>query len=720
MALNIPILSSLDTKGFDKAAREFKNLSGASQKSAYAIKKAAVPAAAAIAGLAAIALVATNAAIADEAAQVKLAGTLERTVGATSSVVAETERYIDKLSRASAVADDDLRPALSKLLLGTKDLGKAQDLLSVGLDISAQSGKDLATTTEALARGYAGNTKGLKALSPEIAALIKSGGTFSDVLAVLKTNFGGASEEAANTAAGGFKKIKNAIAETVEGIGKKLLPAIDYLLPGLIKIGEWAQDNTGYLLAVGIAVGAIATAVVLTAGAMAVWNAAAIITTAINAGLASSYFAVQIATGIGIATAIAGVAAIAVLAVKLKNTIGNASKAQTDAMKNNTQSVRAFEESQKSFIPVVKDFTDKTDKQTTAQDKAAAAIAKAKAAAKALAEQLVKLKDALRDQMATALADANAVLDTAIAKFDTFANSVSESVKSSYSFGDAQKTAADNVKAVADASADVAIAQKAVAKAIAGTDPEALTQAYADLKEANQKLNDAQSSPKTFLDNLKVQANKVKDFGVLVNRLLAAGLSESALQQVLNAGVDGGTLIAQELLGSAGAILEANALTANVQAIADTVGANSAKQFYQAGVTAGTNLVAGIQAVIDTYTIRLGAVGTVGGVASLTSGFTGDVGATMGGNFNPLAGLNFGMGVLMADGGIVTRPTSIIAGENGAEAIIPLSQMGNMGGGDINITVSAGVISSPDQIGQQLIELIQKAQRRSGAVFAPA
>jgi phage-related minor tail protein len=74
----------------------------------------------------------------------------------------------------------------------------------------------------------------------------------------------------------------------------------------------------------------------------------------------------------------------------------------------------------------------------------------------------------------------------------------------------------------------------------------------------------------------------------------------------------------------------------------------------------------------------------------------------------------------MAEGGVVTRPTSIIAGEAGAEAIIPLDRLGSMGGGDINITVQAGVVSSPDQIGQQLIELIQKAQRRSGTVFAPA
>jgi hypothetical protein len=59
----------------------------------------------------------------------------------------------------------------------------------------------------------------------------------------------------------------------------------------------------------------------------------------------------------------------------------------------------------------------------------------------------------------------------------------------------------------------------------------------------------------------------------------------------------------------------------------------------------------------------------------------------MGGNFNPLAGINFGMGTLMADGGIVTRATSIIAGEAGSEAIIPLDRLGDFGGGDTNVTI---------------------------------
>jgi hypothetical protein len=38
----------------------------------------------------------------------------------------------------------------------------------------------------------------------------------------------------------------------------------------------------------------------------------------------------------------------------------------------------------------------------------------------------------------------------------------------------------------------------------------------------------------------------------------------------------------------------------------------------------------------------------------------------------------------------------------------------------MNITVNAGLVATPDQVGQDIIAAIQKAQRRSGTVFAPA
>ena len=71
----------------------------------------------------------------------------------------------------------------------------------------------------------------------------------------------------------------------------------------------------------------------------------------------------------------------------------------------------------------------------------------------------------------------------------------------------------------------------------------------------------------------------------------------------------------------------------------------------------------------------------------------------------------------MATGGIVTSPTMALIGEAGPEAVIPLNKAGGLG---MNITVNAGLVSTPDQVGQDIIAAIQKAQRRSGTVFASA
>ena len=82
----------------------------------------------------------------------------------------------------------------------------------------------------------------------------------------------------------------------------------------------------------------------------------------------------------------------------------------------------------------------------------------------------------------------------------------------------------------------------------------------------------------------------------------------------------------------------------------------------------------------------------------------------------------------LAQGGIVMGPTLALIGEAGPEAVVPLSQQympdflkGDGGGGGttvINVNVDAGLVSSPDQVGQQIIEAIRRAERRSGQVFA--
>jgi hypothetical protein len=74
----------------------------------------------------------------------------------------------------------------------------------------------------------------------------------------------------------------------------------------------------------------------------------------------------------------------------------------------------------------------------------------------------------------------------------------------------------------------------------------------------------------------------------------------------------------------------------------------------------------------------------------------------------------------MATGGIVTSATDVTIGEAGPEAVIPLNRARGFGVGGITINMQAGLVSTPDQIGQQIIEAIQNAQRRSGPVFAAA
>ena len=283
MAIKIPIISEFDSKGLDKAVKEFQSLEGVGAKAGFAIKKAALPAAAAVGALGYALAGATKAAMEDEAAQVELARTLNISASATDAQIAATENMISKFSLASGIADDDLRPALANLVRGTKDIEKAQEGLSLAMDISTATGKDLATVSDALAKAYGGNMKGLKALSPEMAALIKDGADLNTVMDVLGGTFGGATATAAGTAEGQMKRFGIAIAEAKENIGAALIPVIEKALPLLTALGAWAQENTTTFLVIAGVIGGLAAAIVAINVALKVYNAVQVITNALTA-----------------------------------------------------------------------------------------------------------------------------------------------------------------------------------------------------------------------------------------------------------------------------------------------------------------------------------------------------------------------------------------------------------------------------------------------------
>ena len=261
MALSIPIVSEFDGKGIDKAIKEFKQLETVGEKAQFAIKKAAIPAAAAITAVAGALGLAAKAAAEDEQQQAILANTMQNVVGATDATVAATEDMISAMSRATGTADSELRPAFAALLTGTKNVGEATDALSLAQDIAISTGSDLGSVSDALAKAYGGNMKGLQALSPEMKGMIKDGASLDTVMMALNDNFGGAAAKSANTAAGQFKILKNSLAETQESIGAGLLPVLQKVLPYLQAMADWAQKNPKAFLIVAGTISAIATAI---------------------------------------------------------------------------------------------------------------------------------------------------------------------------------------------------------------------------------------------------------------------------------------------------------------------------------------------------------------------------------------------------------------------------------------------------------------------------
>tara|TARA_R110000822_G_scaffold36003_2_gene101514 strand:- start:69 stop:1520 length:1452 start_codon:yes stop_codon:yes gene_type:complete len=284
--ITIPLITEFKDVGIKQAMKEFGELETAGEKAQFAIKKAAIPAAAALGAVVAVIGQSVKAAIEDEAAQASLARQIESSTGATAKQIESVEQYISSLGRSVAVSDDQARPAFQALVVATKDLTIAQDLMNLAIDVSAATGKDLTAVTDALAKAYAGNMRGLQTLSPELKLMIKDGADLQEVMGVLNTNFGGAGEAAANTAAGGMKKLGIAFGETKESIGAAFLPIFEKLLPVVEKFAAWAERNPTLLAAVTAAIGILAISILAVNAAMMLNPAIAITAGIVALGVA--------------------------------------------------------------------------------------------------------------------------------------------------------------------------------------------------------------------------------------------------------------------------------------------------------------------------------------------------------------------------------------------------------------------------------------------------
>jgi hypothetical protein len=167
---------------------------------------------------------AVKAAAEDEKAQKQLALALKN-VGLGRDA-ASSEDYIQRLQTEFGILDDKLRPAYQTLAVATQNTNEAQRLLNLSLDISAATGKDLASVTGALSRAYLGNNAALSRLGVGISKADLKAGKFEDIISQLEGTFKGAATQSANTFQGSIDKLGVAAANASEIIGTGLIDAL--------------------------------------------------------------------------------------------------------------------------------------------------------------------------------------------------------------------------------------------------------------------------------------------------------------------------------------------------------------------------------------------------------------------------------------------------------------------------------------------------------------
>jgi hypothetical protein len=621
----IPIITDFNGSGINRATKSFQQLETTGKKAAFAVRKAAVPAGIALVALAAGAVDAANAAMQDQAAQDQLSRSLDKTTTASDGAIKSVDAWITATSNATAVADDELRPALATLARGTGDLAKAQDGLKIALDVSAATGKPLATVSAALSKAYAGNATALGKLDPHVKAMIKNGASADEVIAAMSQRFSGDAAASADTAAGRMKGFGIAIDETKESIGAALMPAINLVLPVLQKFGKWAQENSGVFLVLAGVIAVVAAAIVGT-----------------NVVLAILALNPVVLTIIGI------VAAVALLAVGFK-LLWDRSKTFQDVLKGVWEAVQGY-------VEVVVDYFK--GPLMAAWDIVSGAID--------------AISALIRGDFGAAWEGLKTMIGGVIEWIKTTLLALPLLI-----LGYAVDIGTSIVNGIVSG---VATLGESTWNAISGIATYLLNKAgewLEELAKLGGKVIEWIVSGVTGLGQ-KIW-DKIDGFVGFIGEKLA-GVKDSVVgfgSQLFEWIGDGITSAAKGM-----AVIIINAVNKVIGFL------NTAA----AGVNKGIGLVNALIPGGDP-------VGEIPKIPTLAV----PKGAT---------------------GGIVTRPTLAMIGEAGPEAVIPLnrtpgsSALGGMGG--ITINVQAGLVSTPDQIGQQIIEAIQNAQRRSGPVFEAA
>jgi hypothetical protein len=535
MAVRLPVITEYDNKGISAAIGDLKKL-GKQQLLGVVSAGALVDAARR----------SIQAANEDARSQRLLANTLQNTTGATNDQVAAVEANLQKLQYSAAVADDELRPALQKLLQATRDTGKAQDLLATALDISATTGRDVETVALSLSRAYQGNIGALRRLGLRVSDTAVKSKDFQMAMEEIRPVVDGAAEAAAKGADGGWKRLGIALGDISEVVGTELNNALG---PAVSNLGKAAQAATA-------------------------------------AGESGSFLGN--ATKVVIAELIKATAGLGLFGGAAKS-----AKKDTDdlgASVNVTAGrFRMLEEANKRAY---------SDLQAKRQEEAAKR-------SKGLKEKTDALAKANKERLATALTTARQRLEQLTQASQDYSDSIRDSITGAISLSDAVARATDTEQAYNDALAERRDAYAELAKLQAVTfdaatgktqvaDAEDLAAAMERVAKAEGAVVEAQGKRVDYTAAFREQINAAKDFAGSLQTLIGQGLKQTGLQQLLNLGPVAGAQVAKDLVaGTAGlsvSDLNMDALTA----AAAGVGGAAAGQMFGADIAGAQNTLGAV------------------------------------------------------------------------------------------------------------------------------
>ena len=210
------------TKPLGNVGKAMGKLKGVGVAAFASIATAAIAAAAALIAFAADAI---QAAAEDEKQTIRLTAALKARGFEMDKLTPKVDEQIKAMARLG-FTDDEVRAGLetgSRFFKNQENLLKAN---AVAANISAATGKDLATVMMALGKGAQGSTRGLLALGIEV----EKGAKLKDILRLADEKYLGVAEEVANSTSGKFAAAQSRFNEAIESFGAKLLPMVNEAL----------------------------------------------------------------------------------------------------------------------------------------------------------------------------------------------------------------------------------------------------------------------------------------------------------------------------------------------------------------------------------------------------------------------------------------------------------------------------------------------------------